>query len=170
MYSDDLARSPPHGPFDFITPQAQFVAQPLTTHVDSRVPRSGFSPPYSGSSLGFQPSSDALFEGTSFLGIDSVMSNPELFRLFTSMSTGLAGVQPTYIEGTPGPSVSAPMSGPVFDTSMSVTTNVDSTHDQLPQLCQGLATINDVDMPGIDQRSIDADLLSMWLNAPAGLL
>jgi hypothetical protein len=167
MYSDDLARSPPRGPFDFITPHAQFVAQPLTSPVDSRVP---LSPPYSGSSLCFQPSSDPLFGGTSLLGIDSVMSNPELFQLFTSMSTGFASVQPSFMEGTPGSSVSAPMSGPVFNTSMSVTTNVSSTADQLPHLSQGLTTITGVDMSGINQSFIDADLLSMWLSAPAGLL
>ncbi len=172
MYSDDLAQSPPHGPFDFITSHAQFVAQSLTSPVDSRVPISGLSPPsYSGSSLCFQPWSDPLFGGTSLLStadaLTSVMSNPELFQLFTS------GVQPFYIEGTPGSSVSAPMSGAIFNTSTSVTTNINSTADQLPQLgnlSQGLTTITSVDMPGVDRSSIDSDFLSMWLNASAGLL
>ena len=99
--------------------------------------------------------------------LTSVMSNPELFQLFTS------GVQPFYIEGTPGSSVSAPMSGAIFNTSTSVTTNINSTADQLPQLgnlSQGLTTITSVDMPGVDRSSIDSDFLSMWLNASAGLL
>jgi len=192
MYSNDLGRLPLHGPFNFVAPHAQFAAQPPMT--SSTVPTSGVSsasysgssrhqPPssgsYTGSSLHSQLLSDSFEDmkslRTGFSSSTPVMNTPGLFQIGTSPAPGLSGVQATYAEGN---LVSAPNSGAMFNAPMTFRANVHSiVNHEVPQSVQHHHTMGNphqrlmnANIPGIDLRSMDPDLVSMWLNAPAGLL
>lgn len=143
MYSNDLGRLPLHGPFNFVEPHAQFVAQPsVTSSANSSEPRyqtSGVSSGsytgslhqqqpatsnvYAGSSIHSQPVSDPYFREMSSLrtGLSSnpVMNTSGLFQLGAS-ATGPTGIQTTYSERNSRSLISAPISGAIFNTPMAV--------------------------------------------------